>query len=347
MEKHDMKYLKILTLTGALALAATGSQGGEPGKPIKMATIAPGSSAYLTMTTFASLVNQNQKDYTISVDSTGAATKHAVELAKGKLDLAMSAPALYFFLKNQKAMYTKLNDAAELSKNINLVMWFPYGQYHMVVYDDSGIKTLADLKGKKVFLGPPGGGAWAASAGWLKSAAGLDVRAGDVENVKASWSSALQGFQDRQFDAYISGGIAPYPVIEQLSLTNKIRLIGLTKEQFEANGAAIAYLGSVPGREVGVIRQGTYGDNVAMDHDIYTNGGAVGITARADLSADLVYTITKTFWDNAEAMRATTPWMSSINLEYAVKEGGMQLHPGAQRYYQEIGLVIPEGSRAK
>ena len=94
-----MKYLKILSVIGSLALSliATSAFGAER---LKMATIAPGTSAYLTMTTFASLVNQNQNDFDITVDATGAATKHGIELAKGKLDFCMSAPTVHFFLKN-------------------------------------------------------------------------------------------------------------------------------------------------------------------------------------------------------------------------------------------------------
>ena len=339
-----MKYLKILSVIGSLALSliATSAFGAER---LKMATIAPGTSAYLTMTTFASLVNQNQNDFDITVDATGAATKHGIELAKGKLDFCMSAPTVHFFLKKGKAMYQKLENHAELAEKLNLVMWFPYGQYHYITYADSGIKTFADMKGKKIFFGPPGGGAWNTAQAWLKMSSGLDVKAGDVENVKASWSSAFQGFQDRQFDVYVNGGIAPFPQVEQLALTNKMRLIGLSKEEFDANDSINKWVNGLPGRERGVIPMGAYGDNVEMSHEIHTAGAAVGIITRTDMSDDDVYQITKTFWDNVEAAKASTPWLRHITMEYAVQDGGMPLHPGAQRYYEERGVAIPDGSK--
>ena len=338
-----MKQIKFITLIGVLIVSLFTS-GAYAAERMKMATIAPGTSAYLTMTTFASLVNQNQSEMNITVDATGAATKHVIELAKGKLEFAMSAPTIHFFLKKGIAMYKNVEAHAELAEKLRAVMWFPYGQYHWLAYEDSGIKTFADMKGKKVFLGPPGGGAYAAAATWLKLAGGLDVKAGDVQNVKASWSSAFQGFQDRQFDVYVNGGIAPFPQVEQLSLTNKMRLIGMSKSEFESNDAIQKYLKSLPGREVGIISQGVYGDNVVMSHDIYSGGAAVGIVTRADMSDDDVYKITKTFWENMEGARASTPWLKHITLEYAVQEGGMPLHPGAQRYYEEKGVAIPVGS---
>ena len=92
-----------------------------------MATIAPGSSAYLVMTTMASIVNRAQDELEISVDATGAATKHIVELAQGKLDLVMTSPTVFFLMSTGGAMYTNLEAAPELSKNVGLIFWFPYG----------------------------------------------------------------------------------------------------------------------------------------------------------------------------------------------------------------------------
>ena len=338
-----MKPLQTLLLAGALSLSAVSVQAADK---LKMATIAPGTSAYLTMTTFTSIVNQNQDKYEFTVDATGAATKHMVELAKGKLDYCMSSPTVHHFMKNGKAMYKKLKGHAELAEKLNLVMWFPYGQYHILTHADSGIETLADLKGKKVFLGPPGGGAWTAAYGFVKSATGLDAKKGDYESVKASWSSAFQGFQDRQFDVYINGGIAPFPQVEQLALTNKIRILGLTKAEYDANEGAQGYVNGMTGRELGVIPKGAYGENVLMDEDLYVLGARVGITANADLPEDQVYAVTKAFWDNVDEARASTPWLNEITPEYAVSGGGMKLHAGAQKYYTEKGLEIPDGSKA-
>ena len=338
-----MRHFKSLLLAGALALTTTASNAQER---VKMATIAPGTSAYLTMTTFANLVNQNQKDYQINVDATGAATKHGIELSKGKLDLAMSAPTVYFFLKKKKAMYAKLSNHKELAEEQRLLMWFPYGQYHFITYADSDIKTIADMKGKKVFLGPPGGGAWNAAYSWTKAVTGLDAKKGDFQSVKASWSSAFQGFQDRQFDVYINGCIVPFPQVEQLALTSKIRLLGIDKDQYGAANAAQKYLKAVPGRAVGIIAKGSYGSNVEMDHDIYTNSATVGIIVRKSMSDDQVYAMTKAFWDNAAEATKTTPWLKAITMDYAVTEGGMKLHPGAQRYYMEKGIAIPDGSKS-
>ena len=77
-------------------------------RQIKMSTIAPGSSMYLVMTTFANLVNQNQNDFEITVDATGTATKHMVDVARESIDMSMTAPVPYHWMKNGTRVYKKL-----------------------------------------------------------------------------------------------------------------------------------------------------------------------------------------------------------------------------------------------
>jgi len=335
------KHMWMAVLAGALLLAMTTSA--QASQTLKMATIAPGSSAYLTMTTMATMINQAQNDIQIKVDATGAATKHMIDLAKGKIDLCMTNPNIYAFMKNQKAMYKKVGAAPELSKNLKLLFWFPYGQYHVVTYADAGIKKLQDIKGKKVFLGPPGGGAWAAAREWVAATTGMQPNK-EFDNVKGSWSSAFQGFQDRQFDVYVVGGIAPFPQVEQLALTSNLHILGLNKKEYEANPQAIKVT-TKTGRELGIIPVGIYGKGVDNTQDVYTLGSIVGVAVNSKMNNDTAYKITKLFWEQAKKNSETHPWLKHLTMNYAVRNGGMQLHPGAAKYYQEQGIKIPAGSK--
>lgn len=339
-----MRHILKLALVGVAACAISGTA--LAAEVIKMATIAPGTSAYLTQSTMASIVNQSQDEYEIQVDATGAATKHILDMAEGKLDMVMTSPVVYSLMKNGKAMYKKMSKAPKLSENVRLVYWFPYGAYHVLTYADDGMKSLKDIKGKKVFLGPPGGGAWNAANQWVEAQTGY--KAGeDYENFKASWSSAFQAFQDKQVDVYINGGIAPFPQVEQLAATNELTILGPNKAEIDAQSEDQLKPTKRPGRSLDVIRAGVYGDGVSNTEDVYTLGAVVGVAVRSDLDDEAVYQITKTFWQGAEKMRADAPWLERVTLDYAVQNGGIALHPGAQRYYEEIGLEIPEGSQAQ
>jgi TRAP transporter TAXI family solute receptor len=335
-----IRMFKWLT-AGVLILAMT--TGVQAAQKLKMSTISPGSSAFLVMSTMSTMINQAQNDLEIKVDATGAATKHMIDLAQGKIDICMTSPVVYSLMKAKKAMYSKLDKAPELSKNLNLLFWFPYGQYHFVTYASDGIKTLNDIRGKRVFLGPPGGGAWNAAREWVEVTTGLKVNE-DYDNVKGSWSSAFQGFQDRQFDVYVIGGIAPFPQVDQLSLTSKLHILGLTKAEFEAHPKAIAVT-SKPGREVGIIRKGVYGDGVDNKEDVYTQGSIVGVSVNTSMDADVAYQVTRLFWEESTKHLDTHPWLGDLSMKYAVQNGGMQLHPGAKKFYEEHGVAIPEGSK--
>jgi hypothetical protein len=333
------KRLAVILLGAALASGA-GAAGAK--ERLKMATIAPGTSAYLTMSTFANIVNQSQDEYEIQVDATGAATKHVIEVAQGKLDISMTSPTVHHFMKTGKAMYSKMADAPELSKKLKLLFWFPYGTYHVATYAEDGMQTLEDIRGKRVFLGPPGGGAWNTSKALIEAATGM-VPEKDYQNVKASWASALQGFQDRQIDVYVAGCVDPCPQFEQLTVTSKIRFLGVDKATAENPPEALKKV-LIIGREMDAVKAGTY-QGQANESDVYTIASVVGVTARADLPEATVYKLMKTYWEGVDKRKADTPWLRNITREYAVRTGPMPLHPGALKYYDEIGLKVPDENR--
>ena len=131
--------------------------------------------------------------------------------------------------------------------------------------------------------------------------------------------------------------------VEQLAMTSKLHLLGLTKEQFEANAEANKST-SKKGREVGIIRKGVYSKNVDNDSDIYTLGSIVGVSVNTKMDPETAYQVTKTFWDGAKKNVKSHPWLATMSMDYGVRDNGMKLHPGAARYYKEKGVAIPEGS---
>ncbi|MEM7271216.1 MAG: TAXI family TRAP transporter solute-binding subunit, partial [Pseudomonadota bacterium] len=181
------------TLTAAVAaLAMTGAAAADD-TTLRMATIAPSLGAAIAMNTFANVVSDNVDDVNIEVAAGGAATLHMVEVGRGNLELSMTSPVVYNLMSAGKAMYKKTPEAPELAKNLRLLMWYRYGAYHFSVRDDSDIRTLDDLEGATVFLGPQGGGAYNGAKGWIEATTGL--KAGeDYDAIKANWKTGFQAF---------------------------------------------------------------------------------------------------------------------------------------------------------
>lgn len=325
----------------AMTVAALGLTGGEAGAKdyYKLATLGPGSSPYMVMSTFASIVNQANPDMEVQVNATGAATAHALETGRGRMDFFMSSPTVHAMMMEGKAMYAKIADAPELSKNLRGVFNFPLGYYHIIVYADSGITSLEQVKGKRVFLGAIGGAAAVTMTTLLKLATGLEPGK-DFEQVNLGWEAAAQSFQDKHIDVYMNPTLPPSPVIQQFALSSRIRLLGLAEkhmvsEEFKA-------FSTRPGGMLDKIPAGTYGENQVNKEDVTTIGSIVGIGTRKDMPDDVIYKMTKTFWEGVAKQRDKAPWLRTVKIENVFREMvNMPLHPGAARYYTEIGMAIP------
>lgn len=322
----------------ALAIAATTS----PAKDFyKMATLGPGSAPYIVMTSFATIVGKHVQDAQVQVDATGAATRHMIDGARGQLDFYMYSPSVYHFMMEGSRMYEKVADAPELAKNLRLVFNFPIGLYHVVTYADSGIEKLEDIKGKRVFVGPPGGGATVVSLDLLEGAAGL--KAGqDYEAVTLGWEAGAQAFQDRQVSVYINPTNVPSPVIQQFALARNIRFLPLTDEHIARDNPKLKALLTRPGGILADIDPRAYGDKVANTAPVRAVGSIVGVGTNKDMPEDLIYRMTKAWWENINEAHGSAPWMKQIQIKDALIEANMKLHPGAAKYYKEVGLKIPD-----
>lgn len=331
-------FKRMAAALAAVAMAAGFSGSASAQDFYKLATLGPGSSPYLVMSTFAQLVGQKLPGVTIQVNATGAATQHLIEAAKGDLDFFMTSPTVFEAAKTKTAMYAKIEDAPERAKEVRNVLAFPIGAYHVITSADSGITKYEDFKGKKLFLGPPGGGATVTMINLVKAITGYE-QGKDYELVRLGWEAAAQAVQDDRLDVYANPTIAPSPVIQQIAISKKIRFIGVSDADFEKD--AVKKVVNRPGGVVESIDPNLYGSNVANKEPVKSIASIVSIATRASLSDDVVYKITKAFWESAKENYERYPWLRNVKLEEALKDLNAPLHPGAAKYYQEIGMKLP------
>lgn len=339
-------YLTRRTLLATSAVAAAVSvlpRAAMAKDLLRMSTLGPGTSPNLVMTTFANIVNQSLPDYEIQLNATGAATRHVLEVAMGRSDFCMSSPAIHALMRNKAAMFAKIDQAPELVKKLRTVLNFPMGVYHIAVYGSSGITSMDQIKGKRVFLGPPGGAAYATMQRLFKAVAGLEEGT-DYEAVKLGWDAAAAAFQDGNLDVYCNPTNAPSPALTQISVTNEIRFLGIPADKLETE--AVQKLVGRPGFSAAVLPAGVYGDNQLNEGDVTTLGVTVGIVSNESADEDMIYQMTKAFYAGVEDAGDSSPWLSAITPEAAVLDINLSLHPGALRALTELGVEIPDAARA-
>ena len=129
---------------------------------------------------------------------------------------------------------------------------------------------------------------------------------------------------------------APTSSILNLATTNNIRMIELTDEQIAAAWAAEPLFATTT--LSGGIYQG-------VDDDVKVLGVPNVLVASSEMSDDLAYTITKTMFENIADLQAVHPAANQTTVEFTLAATPIPLHPGALRYYEEIGAEIPDRLR--
>lgn len=324
--------MRDLTTAAAAALLLAGPALAQD-QTLRMATIAPNLSAAITMATFANIVTDNLDGVEIEVSAGGAATLHMMEVARGNLEMSMTNPVVFALMADGKAMYAKEADAPALSENLQLLMLYPYGQYHFAVRADSDIELLDDLEGASVFLGPQGGGAYNAARGWIEATTGL-VPGEDYDAITANWQTGFQAFLDGTIDVYTNGCLDPCGQFIQFTETEEVRFLGPESHDGEA---VEKFLGQF--RFLDEVPAGAY-EAQKNDSPVMSFNVAVGIGVRADLDEEVVYQVTKAFWDNLDQVSSDAPWARALDIAFAPANiGRMTIHPGAARYYREVGVL--------
>jgi TRAP transporter TAXI family solute receptor len=203
--------------------------------------------------------------------------------------------------------------------------------FQALVLRRSGITTLAQLDKRRVGVGPRAGTGGTYIPAILKL---LGISADTINGSIADMASEL--FAGRQ-DAFVTLTGAPLPGVEQIEVKEPVTFLGLSPEQIDAIRKAM------PEFSTSKISAATYR---SLDKDYVTIGVYNFAVARADLPEDLVYQLVKAVFANQPRLLKAHPTASETLPQNVDKNTFLPFHPGAVRYYREIGITIPEALSA-
>jgi len=329
-----MKFTKLIsTVVGFIAIAIASNSQADL---YRVTSIAPGMSPFVVNTAIAKIVGKHVPGVDMQVRATGAATRHIVEAAQGKVDFLFSSSIINLLMMKNLGPYKNMENAPELEKNIGMIFSYQIGPYHYITRADSGIEKLEDIAGRKIFAGPPGGAAKRVCLGNIKDASGL-VGGKDFEAVDFGFDAAIQAFQDDKIDVIVLSTNVPSSSVSQFALTKKIRILDIDTDKISSTWK------SFMSATVVEIPPDAYGSNQVNTSTVSTHGALVNFSARMDLDEEVVYQVTKAIWEHVDELHEAAAWMKdTVSLENALELIPMRLHPGAERYYREIGMAIPE-----
>lgn len=285
---------------------------------LKLMTGPMGGSWYPLGGAIADAIQKEIPGVTISV-SPGGGVGNVEGIELGKCDIGFSNSS-----SGVDAVYGRAPFKKKMENMRQLANLYPQ-YFQIVVSEDSGIKSVADLKGKRISPGPKGHtGEFAAQQ--VLGIYGLSYKdMSKVHHVQYSDSVALM--KDGHCDAWMLCTTIPQSSIIDFASSRKIRLISLPDDKIKAmqklNGGYLR-------RD---IPKGTY---PGVDYDVHGFGFWTHLIISAKLSDDLVYKITKTLVNNLPRLADVVKDMKGVTPKDLALDLGIPYHSGALKYYKEI-----------
>jgi TRAP transporter TAXI family solute receptor len=315
-----MKLLKILALS--IFFMCFGAQA----QNISIATGGTGGVYYPMGGGLASVLSSKVPGMSATAEVTGGSVDNLNLVGTGKPYVAFSMA--------DAAKDAQVGDGKFTGKKIDLrtlVVLYP-NLMHVVTVDSTGIKSMKDLKGKRISTGAPGS-ATEVMAFRLLEAAGLD-KDKDVKRERLSVAESVNAVKDRKIDAFFWVGGLPTAAVTDLANTPGTKIVMVdTNDEVAAMNKKYGNLYFVTN-----IPKATYS---GMNKDNKVAAVANILVVNANMPEDQAYKIVKAMFENKVDLVRTHQEFVNVSLEnQKAKSTPIDFHPGALKYFKEKNIKI-------
>lgn len=317
-----MKRYIVLTLTVVFILSAALTGCAPQKNNLILATGGTSGTYYPFGGSMAQIFNSKIANMNVTAQATGASVENLKLIAKKEAELAI--------VQNDMTDYAYSGTEAFKDakvENVRVIANLYPEVIQIVASADSGINTLTDIKGKKFSVGAPGSGV-EANARQL-----LDVMKMTYDDFSAnylSFSESADSLKDKHIDGFMFVSGVPNAAIQDTATTSSLKFISISDDMIKELTQKYPFFTEI------VIPAGTY---KGQDTDVKTVAVKATLISGAEVSEKVVYDLTKALFENQPELATAHAKGAEVNLEDAVKGISVPLHPGAEKYYKEVGAI--------
>ncbi|WP_208585735.1 TAXI family TRAP transporter solute-binding subunit [Gracilibacillus suaedae] len=265
----------------------------------------------------AEIIDEHVDGVSATGITSGASVVNANEVSGSQAQLALIQNDIAYYAQEGSHMFEEVVDGFS-----GIFTIYPE-TIQIVTLADSGIETVEDLEGKRVAVGDVGSGT-EANASQILAAHDLTF-----EDLSAEWmgfGDASTNLQDGNIDAAFVTAGTPTGSIQELAASADIRIVSINEEKIEQ-----------------ITEEYPYYTKVELDENTYENFDATATTiapqamliASDELPDDQVYEMVKAIFENIDAMENAHERGKDLTIDSALDGMSIDLHPGAQRYFDE------------
>jgi len=320
------RLLNKILITTALGAALTTGAVAADRIFFAIATGGTGGTYYPLGGMLAQLISNNvvigDSKLSATAETGNASVDNSKLLGRGEVESAFAAADIL------DAAYKGVNQFdGEPITNLRAIGALYPETVQLVVRADSGINSFSDLKGKSISSGSPGSGQWQL-LGDLLEVHGMSRD--DVNEDLSSFSQSVEKIKDGHLDASLITAGSPTSSVTDLANGHDIRIIPLAGEEIAVLQESQPYYAN------STLPAGTY---KGQDEDVQTLAVRAVWATHDGVDEELVYSVTKSLYENTETLGQVHPKGKEISIETALESVSIPLHPGAERYYKEKGVM--------
>lgn len=316
-----MKKVFIIFVSLLMALAVGCSKSAN--KNYVFATGGTSGTYYSFGGVIANLWNNNIEGLNITAQSTGASAENLRLINRGEAELAFVQNDVMDYAYNGTDMFE-----GEILSNFSAILTLYPEVVQIAATKSSGIRSIADMKGKRVSVGDAGSGT-EFNAKQILEAYGLTFN--DIRKSNLSFKESSDGLQNGTLDAcFIVAGV-PNAALQELSLSADMTLVPIGNTQIVEIISQYKYYTEVN------IPANTYN---GVESDTRAIAVKATIAVNNNIPDEEVYNIIKTIFDKQSDLSLAHAKGNELNIEEAPKGISIPFHPGAVKYYEELGYHV-------